>query len=185
MKMFANFLGILAVAAFVSSYQLKLRRGIIILNAASRILYVAQYLLLGAFEGALLDVVAFFVSLLCQCRERGFVKKHLAIAIVLSNVVVVAAGMLTYKNVFSLLPILGVIFETLALWLTREKSIRLLSLLGAPFWLAYNLLNSAYGSAIGNVITVVSITAALIRYDLPKRAAEIPTENAFREDSEE
>jgi len=82
-------------------------------------------------------------------------------------------GMLTYQNVFSLLPILGVIFETLALWLKKERSIRFVSLLGAPFWLAYNLLNMAYGSAVGNVITLVSITIAIVRYDILGQKREL------------
>lgn len=80
MVVFANVVGLMAVALFVLSYQFKNRRGIILCNASSRVLYVAQYFLLGA-----------------------------------------------------------------------------------PFWLVYNLLNGAYGSAVGNVITLVSITIALVR----------------------
>ena len=87
----------------------------------------------------------------------------------LANLAIVAFGMLTYKNIFSLLPILGVIFETLALWLKKESNIRVVSLLGAPFWLAYNMVSGAYGSAVGNVITLVSITLAIVRYDVLKR----------------
>ena len=50
-------------------------------------------------------------------------------------------------------------------------------LLGAPFWLVYNMLSAAYGSALGNVITLVSITVAIIRYDvLKKEKADIATE---------
>ena len=69
----------------------------------------------------------------------------------------------------SLLPILGVIFETLALWMQKERRIRAFSLLGAPFWLAYNLLSGAYASALGNVFTLVSITVAIVRYDILKQ----------------
>ena len=43
--------GILAVATFLLSYQQKNRRAIIILNTVSRILYIVQYILLGAFSG--------------------------------------------------------------------------------------------------------------------------------------
>jgi len=169
MKLAANILGLCAVAMFVLSYQLKSRRQIIFFNAASRLLYVAQYILLGAFEGALLDITAFFVSLLCRERDRGWVKEHFVLTVILSNAAIAALGMLTYKNVFSLLPIFGVIFETLALWLKKERHIRVVSLLGAPFWLAYNLLSGAYGSAVGNVITLVSITAAILRYDVCRK----------------
>ncbi|MBE6608629.1 MAG: YgjV family protein [Ruminococcaceae bacterium] len=169
MKILANVLGLCAVAMFVFSYQLKSRRGIIFFNAASRVLYVLQYILLGAFEGALLDIVAFFVSLLCSKSNSGFIKKHFLLTVIFSNVLVVAVGLTVYENIFSLLPILGVIFETLALWLKKERGIRAVSLLGAPFWLAYNLLNSAYASAAGNVFTLVSITVAIVRYDFLKK----------------
>ena len=169
MNILATILGLLAVALFVFSYQLKNRRSIIVANAASRVLYVAQYLVLGAFEGAFLDTAAFFVSLLCKGRDAGFIKKHFVSAVILSNVFLIGIGMLTYQNLFSLLPIFGVIFETLALWLKKEKNIRIVSLLGAPFWLLYNLKSEAYGSVVGNVITLVSISVAILRYDVLKK----------------
>ncbi len=169
MKLAANIVGLCAVAMFVLSYQLRSRRNIILFNAGSRVLYVTQYIMLGAFEGALLDVVALLVSLVCKNRDRGIVKKHLLIAFILSNVFIVASGLTVYENIFSLLPIFGVIFETLALWLKKEKNIRIVSLFGAPFWLAYNLLSGAYGSGVGNVITLVSIAVAIIRYDVMKK----------------
>ena len=157
------------MALFVFSYQLKTRRSIVIVNALSRILYVAQYLVLGAFEGAFLDITAFFVTVMCAQAGKGFPQKHIVVLIVLSNLAVIGVGMLSYQNLFSLLPILGVIFETLALWLKKENHIRAASLLGAPFWLAYNLYCTAYGSAIGNVITLLSLSIAIFRYDIPWR----------------
>ena len=86
--------------------------------------------------------------------------------IILSDLIIVAAGLCTYSDIFSLLPIFGVIFETLGLWLKSEPKIRLVSFLGAPFWLVYNIVCLAYGSAVGNVITMVSIAVAIIRYDI-------------------
>lgn len=164
----ATFFGVLAVVLFVLSYQIKSRKKLIAANALSRVLYVIQYILLHAFEGALLDMTAFFVSLLCHKRDSKFIKKHFVLTVIASNLAIIGIGLITYKNAFSLLPILGVIFETLALWLRKERHIRFVSLAGAPFWLAYNLYTSAYGSAIGNVITLVSILVAILRYDIKK-----------------
>lgn len=166
----ATIVGLLAVVMFVLSYQLKSRRGIIAMNAGSRILYVLQYILLGAFEGALLDITAFLVSLLCAKSQSGFIKRHFTLTVVLANLAIVAVGLSVYQNVFSLLPIFGVIFETLALWLKDERRIRIFSLLGAPFWLAYNLICLAYASAVGNVFTIVSILVAIVRYDILKQS---------------
>lgn len=166
----ANIIGIAAVVMFVLSYQFKTRRSIIFFNAASRVFYVLQYILLGAFEGAIMDIAALLVSLFAQHRDKGWIKKHAAAAVVLSGVFVIVTGLLFYENIFSLLPIFGVLFETGALWLKKERSIRFVSFFGAPFWLAYNLVSAAYGSAAGNIITMVSIGIAIIRYDILRRA---------------
>lgn len=169
MKIAANIIGITAVAMFVLSYQMKTRRGIIFFNAGSRVFYVLQYILLGAFEGAVLDIVALLVSVLARHKDKGWLKRHPKLTILAANGFVVAMGLVCYQNLFSLLPIIGVLFETGALWLDRERQIRLVSFAAAPFWLAYNLICGAYGSAIGNVLTMVSIGFAIVRYDVLRK----------------
>ena len=168
MHILANVIGITAIITFNVSYQLNDRRRLILCNAASRILYVLQYILLGAVEGAVLDVTALAVSLLYK-KAASFKKKHLILTVILSNIAVIGLGLITYKNVFSLLPIIGVIFETMALVPKSESKIRILSLLGVPPWLAYNLLCGAYGASIGNVITFVTIGIAIFRFDCQKK----------------
>ena len=173
MEIIANILGLMAVAMFVISYQFKSRKALIICNAGSRLLYILQYILLGALTGAVLDMIAFAISVIFERRKCGIISRHPRLTLALCYGVVAAAGALTYDGPWSLAPILGVVFETLALWLTRERSIRLLSLLGAPPWFAYNIKNAAYASALGNVITLVSIGIAILRYDILKK--EKPT----------
>ena len=172
MPIIANICGIAAVAMFVLSYQLKNRNALIFMNAGSRVLYVLQYVLLGAFEGAVLDIVALVVSVVAQNKDKGFVKKHTVLSIAISNLFILASGLLFYRNIFSLLPIAGVLFETGGLWASKAKNIRIISLFGAPCWLAYNLLCGAYGSVVGNVLTLVSIGISLIRYDILKQEKE-------------
>ncbi len=166
MKTIANVVGILAVIMFVLSYQFKTRRKIIFFNGGSRVLYVLQYILLFAFEGAVMDIVALIVTVLAERKDTKLLSKHPKVLIIVCNLFVVGIGLLFYKNVFSLLPILGVLFETGALWLKNEKHIRIVSFFGAPFWLAYNLVFGAYGSLIGNIMTMVSIGLAIFRYDI-------------------
>ena len=57
------------------------------------------------------------------------------------------------------------LFEINALWMTKEKYIRLISLCSLPFWMAYNVLCGAWGSVVGNVLMVISIFTALYRHD--------------------
>ena len=169
MKLIANLVGICAVLLFVLSYQQKKRSGIVICNGISRALYVIQYLLLGAFEGAVLDVVGIVATVLAQTQDRGWVKKYRGAVIVGINTLIVVCGILLYENVFSLLPMFGVLLHTGAFWMKDEKKIRFVSFAGSPFWFVYNLITCAYGSAVGDMMTMVSIALAIYRYDIRKK----------------
>lgn len=161
-------IGLLAVAAFLSSYQMKRRRAIILCNTVSRCLYILQYLLLGAYAGAVLDIMgavaAMVAAMVAGKSHTAFVRKYRIAVILTLDAAIVVAGLLLYENLFSLLPIAGVLLHTGAFWLTDEKRIRCVSLTGSPFWFVYNLHSRAYFSAVGDVLTMISIAVAMIRY---------------------
>lgn len=169
----AHLLGVLAVITFLLSFQFKTRRNIIAVNLTSRLLYILQYILLGAFEGAVLDFMALLLSFFAGYKEKEFVVKYFTVIMIVVNLILLAVGLMLYENIFSLFAILGVMFEIIALWLTKEKNIRILSLIAAPFWFAYNLANAAYGSVVGNVLTMVSIGIAMARLDFNKQEKEM------------
>ena len=77
MKLVAQIIGIFAVASYLLSYQLKRRKQIIAVNAASSLLYVLQYILLGAFEGAAIDVLSAVSTVVAHNSDKKFVKKYL------------------------------------------------------------------------------------------------------------
>ena len=157
MIIIGQIVGLFAVAVFFVSYQMKKRKNIILCSSVSRILYVVQYLLLGAYEGVVLDILGTFSSILSGYKDKKFIKKNLKLTVWLINIFIFIGGMLAYKNIFSLCPIIGVILHTSALWITDEKIIRRVSLIGSPFWLIYNLSSLAYGSAIGDILSIISI----------------------------
>ncbi|MBE6597192.1 MAG: YgjV family protein [Ruminococcaceae bacterium] len=156
--------GILAVATFLLSYQQKKRKNIILLNVTSRALYIIQYFLLGAFSGAVLDILGAIASVIAEKKDKPFLKKHLKAVIIAVNAVIIVTGLLLYENVYSLLPIAGVLLHTGAFWLSDERIIRRISLAGSPFWFVYNFKSRAYGSAVGDILTMASIVIAMIKY---------------------
>ena len=88
----AQIIGLAAVVLFLLSYQMKKRGGIIAMNLTSRILYIVQYLLLGAISGAVLDILGSLASVVAQNREKAFIKKHLHLAFILVNLAIIGAG---------------------------------------------------------------------------------------------
>lgn len=168
MEKLAFVVGLVAVVVYLLGYQQKKRNRIILFNATSRVLYIVQYMLLSAYEGAVLDVAGTISSFLAQKKNVSFIKKHVKWFVIGVNLLIIAMGLLLYKNVFSLLPIIGVLLHTSAFWLDDEKRIRRVSFLGCPFWLVYNFVSGAYGSCIGDILSMASIGIAMVRYDLKK-----------------
>lgn len=158
-------LGVIAVVFYLLGCMQKKRKKIILYNVISRVLFIGQYVLLGAFEGAALDVAAIVPSVLADKKEKSFIKNNLKLFIVGGNIFIIIAGLLVYKDVFSFLPIIGVMFHVSALWINDEKIIRRILLLGCPFCFVYNLVRGAYGSCIGDFLSCVSIITAMLRYD--------------------
>ena len=159
--------GLAAVASFLLSYQLKSRRSIIICNVISRFLYIAQYLMLGAISGAVLDILGALSSIIAQKKNHPFIARHTrAVFISTISVTVLAGSAIAVINgrALDLLPIAGVLLHTGAFWLSDERMIRRVSLAGSPFWLVYNLTSRAYGSALGDGLTICSIIIAMIKY---------------------
>ena len=161
----AQIVGFVAVGAFLLSYQLKRRKHIVLVNAVSSVLYVVQYALLGAFDGAVIDTIS-AVSTLAARKENAKIRKYAGLLMLLFALAIAAAGMALYRNVFSLCSIAGAILQVSALWFSKERNIRLVSFLGAPCWLVFNLSSHAYGAALGSFLSMVSIASAIWRYDL-------------------
>lgn len=167
MDILPQIIGLLAVATFLISYQQKKRLHIILLNTVSRCLYILQYILLGAFSGAILDVLGAISSVIAGKKHTAFIKKHTNAVLVSINACILIVGVIiafVNKNPLDLLPVAGVLLHTSAFWISDEKIIRRVSLLGSPFWFIYNLASRAYGSAIGDVLTMCSIVIAMVRY---------------------
>ena len=91
----AFIIGIVAVAFFLLSYLQKRRKAIIAFNTTSRVLYIVQYIFLGAFVGAVLDVAGTLASVLAQCKDKPWVKRHLRAVIIGADALIVILGLFT------------------------------------------------------------------------------------------
>lgn len=161
----AQVVGVIAVTLFLLSYQFKNRKTIVFTNAISNVLYVVQYLMLGAYVGAVTDALSAAATVAAHNKDRGFIKKHTVLVAVGMNVLIFTAGMILYKNPFSLCSIIGALLQVTSYWMS-EKKLRILSFAGAPFWLIYNISSKAIGPSVGSLLSIISIGSAILRYDI-------------------
>ena len=147
METLALIVGLAAVFFFLLSYQFPKRKAIIACNVTSRVLYILQYLLLLAFEGAAMDLSAIPSSLFAARKHTPFVEKHRFAIILGVNAFVIGIGLLVWRNWLSWVPVVGVLLETNALWMTKEKHIRWLSLAALPWAMSWSSAPSSWPSA--------------------------------------
>ncbi len=169
MNIAGQIVGVFAVLTFVLSYQFKKRKHILVVNATSSVLYVLQYILLRAYEGAAIDVLSTFSIFTAGAKDKKPLKGHTVIALTAFNLAIVVVGLILYKDIFSLFPIVGAILQTTAFWINDEKIIRLVSFGGGSFWLVYNCTSEAYGAVVGSILTLISIATAIYRYDIKNK----------------
>ena len=84
--------GLCAVCLCLLCYQFRNRKAIIACNVLSRVLYVSQYLLLFAFEGAAMDLSAIPASMLAARKHTTFVARHKMSLWLVGNMAVVVIG---------------------------------------------------------------------------------------------
>ena len=167
MLIVSQFIGLAAVGLYLLSYQLKKRRDIVWVTCISNALYVLQYILLGAFSGAIMDFMSTVSSFLAAKKNQPAFKKHARWLAISNMIVITVVGLISaylQKDWIELLPIAGALFQTGGLWFDNEQTIRKFGLCSTPFWLIYNYISQAYGAALGSVIAIVSIVTAMVRY---------------------
>ena len=163
----SQIIGLAAVGLYFFSYQLKKRKQIVWVICISNAFYVLQYILLGAFSGAVMDTLSAVGSFFAGEKHSPKLKSYTKLIAVANLTVIAVVGVIiaiVQRDPIELLPILGALFQTGGLWCENEQTIRKFGLLGTPFWLIYNFISQAYGAAFGTVLVIVSIITALVRY---------------------
>ncbi|MBR6780782.1 MAG: YgjV family protein [Clostridia bacterium] len=163
----SQIVGFAAVGLYLLSFQLKKRRQIVWVTCISNALYVLQYVLLGAFSGAVMDSMSTVFSFLAAKKNDAPFKKYTRLLVTLSIVSITVVGLLSafaQRDPIELIPIAGALFQTGGLWCENEQTIRRFGLCSAPFWLVYNFISKAYGPALGSVFAIISIIVAMVRY---------------------
>ena len=163
----AQIIGFVAVALYLLSYQLKKRKHIVLVTFISNSFYVLQYFLLGAFSGAVMDILSTIASFLAAKKNSLSFKKYAKTVGVLTVLVIIIIGLIIVKvqnNWIEFLPIGGAVFQVISLWCDDEQTLRKFGLCSAPFWLVYNFVSKAYGASLGSAFAIVSIIVSLIRY---------------------
>lgn len=156
-------IGFLAMAFGIGSFQAKKRVHIILIQSIASCLWVVQFALLGTFTGAALNLIAIFRGITYMFKGKYKPFSGIWMPIIFSSLFI-AVGILTWEGPISLLPTFAMTVSSFALFITKEKAIRLLSLAVSPPWLVYDVLAGTIAGTLAEVFSLISIIIALIRF---------------------
>ena len=171
----SQIIGLAAVVLYLLSFQMKKRKQIVWTTCLSNVLYVLQYILLGAFSGAVMDFLSSVCSFFAGKKNAPAFKRYSKWIALGTSGVLAAVGVaiaVVQKDPVELIPIVGALLQTGGLWFEKEQTIRKFGLASAPFWLVYNFISQAYGAALGSVLAICSSVIAMVRYRKGKSSAD-------------
>ena len=164
---FAQIIGVFGLICSLLSFQMKNRKWIMAFQMTASLSFSTQLFMLGAVTGGCVDMISFIRTMIFSQNSKKWASSPVWLYVFI--VIMILTGILTWQNAWDILPIAGSILSTVALWMKREKHIRLISLTVGPCWLVYNLVKGAWSGALNEVLAMTSIMIGLIRNDREKK----------------
>lgn len=164
MQIAIRFFGIVGLILCVIPFQFKKHKQIVLCKMISEISFAVQYILMGAYTGALVDMVSGLRNFLFY----KFVEKKRSTTplIVLFSAIVIILGIISWNGVMSLLPVVAKILTTISYGMKNEKLLRYITLPSCIFWILYNSMVGGWEALIGDFLALCSILIAIYKFDL-------------------
>lgn len=160
--------GVLGSLFMILSFWQKKRKNMLIFLMFDNLFYLVQYILLGAFSGAIVNVIGFFRVLLFRKKgETDIFKSNLILYGIIFLYIV--SGIFTYSGINSLILIFVSIFYSFVLWQDKPSQIRIGSSIMLLIWCIYNISVMAYASAIFDGILFVLTLISFVKIDVLKK----------------
>ena len=168
MNLAAQIVGLFGIGCSLLSFQNKKRKMVMLLQMAASALFCCQLFMVGAITGGCIDSISFVRTCVFSQNEKKWASSPIWLVVFI--VAMIATGILTWRDGWSILPIIGSVLSTIALWMKKSSHIRIISLFVGPCWLVYNLIHGAYTGALNEVLAMTSIVIGIIRHDLKRNS---------------
>ena len=173
----AQIFGIIGMIFNLLVFQQKTHKGVLICQFFAAAAFTANYLMLGAFVGGILNlvgaaraVVFFFKNKTHANSVVWLVIFILAFASSYPLTFFVFDTPVTVKNlIIEILPVIAMIIITVSLRLGSAKAVRFMGLFSSPMWLVYNIFSGSIGAIASEILNLISMVVGIIRFDI-KRA---------------
>lgn len=153
---------ILMYALLASTYYLKNRKTVLIINVLSMIAQAISFICLKAYTGLAMDVVAIIRNIVFVIDEKKNgkreqnTKKDIIILIAL-YIITILLSIFTYSGLPSLFSVFGTFLYTYSVWQKNTNTYKLLGIPTSMSWIAYNIyIKSIFGGILESIVLLCS-----------------------------
>ena len=150
----AQVFGAISILLNIIVVQFKTKEKILIGMIISNLVVATQFFLLNAITGgiiSLINVIRCFVFYLFK-------------VLLIFEIIVIVSGIISWQNIWSILPIFATIIYTYAIWQDDVLTIKYISAITGLTWAIYDIIVRAYVGVIQGIIQFISSIIAIIRY---------------------
>ena len=162
MNVVALIFGLIAVILYVVTLISTNKKTILVFLILSNIFYGLQYLMLNAYSGVYVCLIAILRTFVYLKYEKANVKIN-TFPIVVFVCLTIFSGILSYTGVISLLPIIGTCIYTVYLSGDDIRKFKYACLLSSFSWLLYNIFVKAYAGIISSTVEIITVIYSLTK----------------------
>lgn len=151
-----------------STYYAKDRKKILIINFVSLISNLIAYILLNAYTGLAMCIVAIIRNIIFIFDEKKngkseYIKKKDILILIVLYVISIISAIFTYNGFLSLLSVFATMLYTFSVWQKKPKIYKILGIPIGILWISYNIyIKSIFGIILESVLFVCSLTGYIL-----------------------
>ncbi len=161
-------IGFIGFLFIVASVQKNKRSFTLFLQLISALFFTLHFALLGAWTGAVMNILAALRAYIFNLRGKRRFFNHPIILYLFIDLFWIG-GLVTWVGYLSILPALSLTLESFALWSKKTKYLRLILLSATIPWMIYHFSVSSYAGIATESFMIISIITAIVRFDILKR----------------
>lgn len=152
--------GFIAFILSLIAYHQKKKGKIFQTMMIANVLDILHYILLGAYSGCITKVIALIRNEIIIVKEKNkrFNKK---IVLIMLFIIYLISGIITYKNIYSILPILAAVIYLYFVWNGNELKVKRVAFYCYFLWLIYNICVFSIAGITSNFVSIISTFIAV------------------------
>ena len=164
--------GFIAFILSLIAYHRKKKSKIFQTMMVANVLDIIHYILLGAYSGCITKVIALVRNEIIIVKEKNK-KFNNNIVLIALFIIYLVSGILTCKNIYSILPIIAAMIYLYFVWNGNELKVKRCAFYCYFLWLIYNIWVFSIAGITSNIVSIISTFIAVYNEKRANKSKEI------------